>query len=372
MAIIVVCQCGQRLSARDELQGKRIKCPKCGSTLTIRPAPVAAPGETPHAAPTVPPVAKAISPAAPAMPDAEFPWSDASGPVAAMPAHGTSKISPAASDPRGWIVVDAGLAISFWSLLVGGGAFAVIAVVGLAAMSGPDFLPRLLSGGGGGFLGILLIWSALAWLGSYVALATGWGVCWAVPRKTNTRPMIHAAIGAVAASLGIILFMQLVSLAMEPTPPNLAPRSVSQPHTPAEWQKWQADVERASKEAELAAKQAQANAKTMAIVSKVFLWLSIMASLASCVAFGLFLGKLGEYLGETRLNLWALYFCILQGAFALWLTANVFVIEANSLAYVRLCMMLTLAFILATYGGLIYLAHNTRRLVAKQARALTL
>ena len=35
MPIKVTCQCGQQFAARDELAGKRAKCPKCGTVLTI-------------------------------------------------------------------------------------------------------------------------------------------------------------------------------------------------------------------------------------------------------------------------------------------------------------------------------------------------
>ncbi len=40
MPIKVACECGQQFAARDELAGKRVKCPKCGAVLTI-PQPVA-------------------------------------------------------------------------------------------------------------------------------------------------------------------------------------------------------------------------------------------------------------------------------------------------------------------------------------------
>jgi hypothetical protein len=42
MSIEVTCQCGKRLKARDELAGKRVKCPKCSQPLQI---PSAAPAE---------------------------------------------------------------------------------------------------------------------------------------------------------------------------------------------------------------------------------------------------------------------------------------------------------------------------------------
>ena len=42
MPIIVSCECGKRFRARDELAGRRAKCPNCGAVLTI-PKPLAAP-----------------------------------------------------------------------------------------------------------------------------------------------------------------------------------------------------------------------------------------------------------------------------------------------------------------------------------------
>ena len=35
MAIAFVCACGKSLHAKDELAGKKTKCPACGSILTI-------------------------------------------------------------------------------------------------------------------------------------------------------------------------------------------------------------------------------------------------------------------------------------------------------------------------------------------------
>lgn len=47
MAIQVLCACGKKLAAREELAGKRAKCPQCGKTLLI--PPVAATSKTPAA-----------------------------------------------------------------------------------------------------------------------------------------------------------------------------------------------------------------------------------------------------------------------------------------------------------------------------------
>src|SRR5262245_8066433 len=38
MSISVRCSCGTRLQVRDDLVGKRIKCPKCGQVLQTPPA----------------------------------------------------------------------------------------------------------------------------------------------------------------------------------------------------------------------------------------------------------------------------------------------------------------------------------------------
>ena len=44
MAIPFRCECGKRLQAKDELAGRRIRCPDCGRTLKV---PAAAPGGAP-------------------------------------------------------------------------------------------------------------------------------------------------------------------------------------------------------------------------------------------------------------------------------------------------------------------------------------
>ncbi len=61
MPIKVVCQCGQQFAAKDEMAGKRVKCPKCGQPLTIG-APQQAQPQQPPAQPQQP-----QAPATPAM-----------------------------------------------------------------------------------------------------------------------------------------------------------------------------------------------------------------------------------------------------------------------------------------------------------------
>ena len=346
MSIIVVCQCGQRFSAEDKLLGKRVQCPKCRVVLTIRPGPAAAPGEMPSA-----------SPAGHGQSGADVPWLADVTPAGAKPVPGKPAKSPAASEARGWIVLDTGLTICFASLIAGGAAFAVLTIAGLALMTGPDLSSLLTGGSGGNFVGILMLWSTLIWLGSFVALATGWRVCWAVPKETKAQPMIRAALGCVGAALGTILLLQLLGLAMAASTSGIS--SAPPRRNAAEIKKYEEDVARARKDRE-------SNAKIMGYVGNAFVWLSMLASLASTAAFALFLGLLGEYLGAAKWKQLATYFCMLQGAFAVWLTLSM-CFEGSSPTFMRFCMILTMLFILASYAGLIYLAHTTRRLVAEQA-----
>ena len=36
MSFKIFCKCGQKLKAKDEHEGKRVKCPKCGKPLLVR------------------------------------------------------------------------------------------------------------------------------------------------------------------------------------------------------------------------------------------------------------------------------------------------------------------------------------------------
>lgn len=69
MAITVSCRCGKKLAVRDELAGRKGKCPACGSVLSIPGLPSPAPpsaGDPPPAAPKTPPAKPAAAPAKPA------------------------------------------------------------------------------------------------------------------------------------------------------------------------------------------------------------------------------------------------------------------------------------------------------------------
>lgn len=95
MPISVVCQCGAKLNAKDELAGKAVKCPKCSQLVKI-PAPTAA---------------KPTSPAKPAAPGK--PVSAGTERAAKTPTKLAPKTAPPPSTPDdtlGGILDDMGVA----------------------------------------------------------------------------------------------------------------------------------------------------------------------------------------------------------------------------------------------------------------------
>lgn len=103
MPISVVCQCGAKLNAKEELAGKAVKCPKCSQPIKIPAAGTAAPTQPATAKPTAP--NSPAKPTAPAKPSA----SDAPKPSKA-PAKAPAAPKPAADDPMGGLFDDIGLA----------------------------------------------------------------------------------------------------------------------------------------------------------------------------------------------------------------------------------------------------------------------
>src|SRR5258707_5892763 len=65
MPIAFVCQCGKRLSSKDETAGRRVRCPNCGGALIVpgsaaeravkAPPPPPPPPPQPAAPPPIPP-----------------------------------------------------------------------------------------------------------------------------------------------------------------------------------------------------------------------------------------------------------------------------------------------------------------------------
>ena len=104
MPISVVCQCGAKLNAKDELAGKAVQCPKCSQLVKI-PGPSAAKPTAPTAG------AKPTSPAKPSAPGK--PVSSATEKAAKTPTKLAPKTAPppaAPIDTLGGILDDMGVA----------------------------------------------------------------------------------------------------------------------------------------------------------------------------------------------------------------------------------------------------------------------
>jgi len=365
MPIKVTCQCGQRFTAKDELQGRRVKCPKCSQPLTI-PAPEPAAPELPRAESLGPP---------PVLPDETFAVSDAGAGPPPMPESGTTCPSCGASvtpetamcvkcgynfelggqlpmptggvaararggtassarsgqsgdaDFRAWIHVITGLNISFVSLFVHVIGFGIISLVVLIGVNDPTVLAGL-GLTGTTLLGFMLFWCMLGVLASYVSLLTAWVVCCVVPERSGARPAALGAAGCVGAIVGLLLLMQLILMAASP------------PSSPS-------------------------GAQTLGTVMKGIMWLVTLAWLGSYAAFGFFLGGLGDYFGHARLRQLAVYFCAYQGAVALWMTLLMFVLDARSEMMVKLTIFVSFALPLAGFGWLLYLNQEARKLLRR-------
>ena len=279
MAITFTCQCGQRLSARDEAQGRATKCPKCGAKLIVPHAEPATP-QTSHPPPSSPPPLHGTAGRAAAPPTVPLPAAPSPAPQTPAPLH-------ARPDRRGWIIADTGLAICYWALIVGGVAFGIIAVLIVVGVADPGTLVSVFGGPGTGrFVAMILPWCALGWVASWVALVTGWFVCCGVPQRTGAGQLIQGSVACVGIALGLVVLLQVVSLVMMPSTPDLgdafggpegAPFGARRPLNPAEMQK----IQETQPELLQAMRKRAEAASTVAKIAKVLTWLSGMAFITS-------------------------------------------------------------------------------------------
>lgn len=163
--------------------------------------------------------------------------------------------------------------------------------------------------------------------------------------------MIQATVGCAAGIFCLLFLMQLVVAAMTPAMPDFA--GFDRTMSPAEMQQAQAEMQQAIN------KRAQ-SAKTVLTVQEVFYWLAFVASFGSLVAFGFFLGAVGEHFGREGLRRLAMGFAVFQAACAVWLILLIFVIDIDSAGRAKFLLAVSLALSLATYGWLIYLNLQAR------------
>jgi WD40 repeat protein len=125
-------QCGKKLRTREELAGKRVKCPGCGRLLPVpRPDAALAPAEPPKAIPvSVPQAVPVVLTVAPAETAEQPPLPDVLPVLPARP----ERAMPEALPPKRsrWIWIAAGLVV-----LVGGGTLLVLLLLGGPTSAGP-------------------------------------------------------------------------------------------------------------------------------------------------------------------------------------------------------------------------------------------
>jgi hypothetical protein len=358
MAITFTCQCGQRFSAPDEAQGKATKCPKCGASLTVPRAEPARPQASPP--PSGPPPLHDVAGVAEAAPVMPAPAGPAPGPLTPSPLRPRP-------DRRAWIIAGTGLAICYWALIVGGIAFGIMGLFIIVGTADPSALVSVFGAAGTGrFAAMILPWCVLALLASSAVLVTGWLVCFAIPERTGARQLVQGSVACVGIAVGVIVLLQVVALVTTPSMPDrgdpfaggFGTRSgEGRPSSPAETQKSQQEFMEAVR------KGADA-AKTMATIGNVLTWLAALAVIASSALFGFFLGAVGQHLGRSALRAWSYGLGGALGVMALCVTLLAFVVSFSTPAsMVKSLLVLTTLLQLTTYGALIYMVYQTRRVV---------
>jgi hypothetical protein len=358
MAITFTCQCGQRFSAPDEAQGKATKCPKCGASLTVPRAEPARPQASPP--PSGPPPLHDVAGVAASAPFMPAPAGPAAGPLTPSPLRPRP-------DRRAWIIAGTGLAICYWALIVGGIGFGIIGLMVVVGVADPATLTNVFGGPGTArFAVMILLWSVVAWLASLVVLVTGWFVCCRIPERARARQLVQGSVACAGIVVGLLILMQLVSLVMMPPMPD--PRvTFGGPGVTA------FDVRRPGvsggvqgdpgERTQAMNKWASAT-QNVAQINKTLSWLGSMAWLGGIALFGLFVGAAGEHLGHSVLRQWSYGVAAVQGVIALCMTLFFFVLGADTPAtIVRSLLILSTLLQVATYGALIYMVYQTRRVV---------
>jgi hypothetical protein len=307
MSLSVACQCGARFTAKDELQGRTVRCPKCGGTLTISAAPSLPKVDTALAPGSSPPAA---SPAAPKIDTA---------PTAGRPSPATS---PEAPQERALIVVETGLSITFFALVAMTACSAIMSIALIVAVSHPAGVVSVFLNGPavmGRFVFLFFYWCFIASMASVVSLITGGLVCRTATGTRQEQTMIHAALAGPAVALAVVILLQLVGTMGNP------------------------------------------------LVAQIIIWLLMLLQLFSCAAFAIFVGAVGERFGNAGLRQQARLFSIFMGGVAGWLTLFMFLIRPGSSAGGKVVMSVTLLLLVGGCAWMTYLVYEARKAARRRA-----
>ena len=408
MPITFHCQCGQRLSARDELAGRATKCPKCGAQLTIpagkaaepdRPAvhediPVRdEPPPVPKAAP-LPPIQPAPQPPVRPAPQPQSPaacpgcgaamtvgavicvtcgynvklgrrmetaTAPADPPEAAGLPLGITPVdvpAPTASksERRAWIVAHTGLTVSLVSLMLGAFGVVLLSILALTGITAWDAPVRgALPEGESRFVLVVIVVGTLASVASFFSMGTGWMICCGVPERTGTRPLIRGAAGCPVVMAGLVILMFLMMAFLVPEPPSRS-SSAKMPTSREEMERMQNE--------QLEKRDAfEEKAKNFSYIMNVLTWVEMLAFVGGYAMFGYFLGVLGDYLGEAHLRLISFALAGIDAAVAVWLTLSHFVITIESPGMAKTVLVLMILAAVANYGCLAYMSYRVRQAI---------
>lgn len=223
--IKVTCQCGSAFSAKDSLGGKKVKCPKCGTILSI-PAPqleevdplAGSPASDSLGAPNSDPLGigsagddvfgnVAALPAA-SSPLQTMPAPTMSMPPAQVPQDSHSRVKHTSSI-SGWDVAT-GIVCMIHGLLVVG--FLGTSLLGLIGMTG-----EMMADGFGFFFVISLLITLVAFGVGVAILAAGLGLLLQQPWSLEVgvpASYVHFAFLAIGAVFMIINLMQAATISV--------------------------------------------------------------------------------------------------------------------------------------------------------------
>jgi DNA-directed RNA polymerase subunit RPC12/RpoP len=136
MPVQLRCSCGKLLRVRDDLVGKRVRCPGCAAAVLVKAPPPPEDEALQEAPPPRQPARAAVAPPPPRRREFE------DEPERAPEAQGRPRPRPAVKQDQGYLVL--------WLALGGVGLVAVVAVVLVIALSGRDGAPKGPGGPEGG------------------------------------------------------------------------------------------------------------------------------------------------------------------------------------------------------------------------------
>lgn len=222
--LILNCGCGQRLAVAEEHRGKRIKCPKCQSVLTVPqdgqaggPSPAQYQAGTPSAPPPPPPVPRSRREDDYDRPPSRSRWDDRDG--------GRDDYEDGYGEFSGLErtqldTVRLGLGFQYWRFLLSNIVIVLYVILILAsifmgaAMIGPGFGPR--NRDAAEALGVMFVMVGILVfvmaLGILVCQFVGGGMCCKAPTRSGAKGIQVTALILDCVGLAFLLLFLLLAI----------------------------------------------------------------------------------------------------------------------------------------------------------------